>query len=231
MDERQVDFSGVPWAPGSIALLLLGVLALSVPVGVASGVGFAALALHGIIVRPGEVQGAGEVVGQIVHLSLALWLLDRWLRRRDCRLSAVWGRPCRNAPLLVGAAFAGISAMGLQWWLLGGNEATSATGWCWILMRFAGVGVLAPAVEEMLFRGLLYASLRRRLGVTGALGVSLAAFMLYHPAYYLAPWRLAFVALAGICSALLLERTRSLTPCVAFHAAWNSLAVLLFSLR
>jgi hypothetical protein len=86
--------------------------------------------------------------------------------------------------------------------------------------------VLAPLVEEVAFRGLLYATLRRRLGWLAAALLSSALFALPH-GYGLGGSLSVFVS--GVVWAWGYERTGSLLPGIAAHAAnnlWASFVVL-----
>jgi membrane protease YdiL (CAAX protease family) len=83
--------------------------------------------------------------------------------------------------------------------------------------------VAAPVLEEIGFRGLVYGTLRTRLGVWPAALVSAAVFAALHP-YSLAGCLSLFVG--AVASALVYERTRSLVPSIAAHAANNAFPVL-----
>lgn len=78
----------------------------------------------------------------------------------------------------------------------------------------------APVFEEALFRGLVYASLRARLGVAAALAASTAVFALPHG---YSPSGLADVLWSGAVWGFAYERSRSLWPCVAGHVFNNAL--------
>ena len=79
--------------------------------------------------------------------------------------------------------------------------------------------VLAPVFEEVIFRGLLYGSLRARLGMWPALVLSALVFALAH-GYGVAGF--ASVFLSGGLWAWSYERTRSLLPAIAAHMANNA---------
>jgi membrane protease YdiL (CAAX protease family) len=89
--------------------------------------------------------------------------------------------------------------------------------------------VAAPIGEELLFRGLLYRSLRNRMGIALAVGLSAAVFGVMHwwfgdPAVLIFP-RVAL----GVLLALLYEGTGSLYPSMLLHAWVNmGLATALF---
>ena len=83
-----------------------------------------------------------------------------------------------------------------------------------------------PAIaEELLFRGLLYRAFRLRFPTIDATLLSSLIFTLAHPYYFRFPFQLVVVFLMGSICALLMERTRSLTPSVAFHFAANATTI------
>jgi uncharacterized protein len=83
--------------------------------------------------------------------------------------------------------------------------------------------VVAPACEEFLFRGYVFAALRNWRGVWPAAIITGVAFGGIHvgsaPAADLIP-----LAVLGVALCLLYQYTRSLYPCIAAHALNNSLA-------
>ena len=84
--------------------------------------------------------------------------------------------------------------------------------------------VFAPVLEELLFRGVLYGTLRLRLGPWPATLVSAALFALAH-GYGV----VGFVSVfgSGVLWAIAYERTRSLLPGMLAHAASNVQATLI----
>lgn len=89
--------------------------------------------------------------------------------------------------------------------------------------------LIAPITEEILFRGFLYATLRRYLGPLGAISLTAALFSLLHS------YAFGFLSLflIGFLLGYLYERTGSLVASVAAHAANNlySLLVVLIVFR
>jgi membrane protease YdiL (CAAX protease family) len=83
--------------------------------------------------------------------------------------------------------------------------------------------VVAPACEEILFRGYIFAALRNWRGVWPAALITGAVFGGVHagsaPAADLFP-----LFVLGVALCLLYQRTRSLYPCIAAHAVNNSIA-------
>jgi membrane protease YdiL (CAAX protease family) len=94
--------------------------------------------------------------------------------------------------------------------------------WTFAVNTF-NVTVWAPIVEELIFRGLLYGTLRTRLGAWPAALVSAALFALPHG--YAAAGSLS-VLLSGVLWAVTYERTRSLLPGLFAHSANNIMSTL-----
>jgi membrane protease YdiL (CAAX protease family) len=78
--------------------------------------------------------------------------------------------------------------------------------------------LLAPVLEEMLFRGLILRSFLARYGRGPALLGSAALFGLAHLNIYQGLVGLVL----GLVAGWLYERTRSLGPCILLHGAYNS---------
>ena len=85
---------------------------------------------------------------------------------------------------------------------------------------------MAPAAEEILFRGVLFRWLRGHWGFIAALVVSSIVFALVHDS--VASW-LPIAALGGV-SSWLYHRSGQLLTSVVLHSAFNSSMFLLMSL-
>ncbi len=83
--------------------------------------------------------------------------------------------------------------------------------------------VVAPLIEEILFRGLFFVALRRKFGWFLSAVFSSAVFASVH-GYGLLGWADTFWS--GMVWAWLYERTRSLLPCYLTHSTYNLLASL-----
>jgi membrane protease YdiL (CAAX protease family) len=81
--------------------------------------------------------------------------------------------------------------------------------------------VAAPFFEEVIFRGLLFATFRRRYGVVVS---ALASALIFAVAHGYGVVGLASVLWSGVLWAWSYERTRSLLPAILAHAAVNLLA-------
>lgn len=93
--------------------------------------------------------------------------------------------------------------------------------------------IFAPFVEEALFRGILYRSLRSKTGVLAATVVSGTMFGLLHVYYSLlnGMWSDGIFILTygamGMVFCLLYEKTQSIWPCVCLHLLHNSISMAL----
>ena len=84
------------------------------------------------------------------------------------------------------------------------------------------IAVVAPVVEELLFRGIGFHLLARFGTIAAILGTGLA-FGLYHGLVNALP----VLALFGVALAWLRARTNSVYPGMLVHAAFNSVALIL----
>lgn len=83
-------------------------------------------------------------------------------------------------------------------------------------------GLIVPLGEELLFRGIGYAGLRRYGSVLAAIGSGLV-FALAHGLNVV----FAAALVLGLVNALIYERTRSVWPCATAHATFNLLSFAL----
>lgn len=95
-----------------------------------------------------------------------------------------------------------------------------------MLLAITMAVVVAPIAEELLFRGLLFAALRRRLGLWPAAIGSSAVFTAIHVEVVLSqPVALAGLLTLGVVLAWAFQRTGSLVVPVVAHAVFNALSV------
>ncbi len=90
------------------------------------------------------------------------------------------------------------------------------------------IAVVAPVVEEIVFRGFIYGGLRARMGVVLSVLLSAAIFGLAHSLSVGGSILLLFPSLfvAGVALALVYERSRSLVPGMVLHGCFNLIAVV-----
>jgi membrane protease YdiL (CAAX protease family) len=109
-----------------------------------------------------------------------------------------------------------------------GPMTTLVTQGGWPLHLWALVALLvAPPVEELLFRGVLFVGLSRSLGVSRAGAVVTVLFVLAHVTEVVYYWPAAVsVTIVAIVNLVLRARTGSLWPAIALHAFYNLAIVL-----
>ena len=96
-----------------------------------------------------------------------------------------------------------------------------------VILLLVAVGLLAPLLEEVLFRGLLYSALRKRWRFGPAALVVTALFAALHAMQFQGYLpALVGIAALGALLAWLRERTGSLWPPVLVHAGFNLLGML-----
>jgi membrane protease YdiL (CAAX protease family) len=89
------------------------------------------------------------------------------------------------------------------------------------LMAFFGTAV-APLLEELFFRGMLYPVLRRGLGLSLGIVVTAAAFAAIHGAQLGYAWApILSIFLVGIAFTLVREYSDSVAACVLVHCGYN----------
>lgn len=183
--------------------------------------------------------GLGSLLGMAADLPLFAWVWH-YLHTRDSSMRAAFGLlpPRRGwAPLLgatlvlIAAAIAGdiLIQVGTGYlhvdthWTDGFTEELLWAGHRRVLLESIDATLWAPVVEEITFRGLLYATLRTRLGAGSAAALSATIFTLPH-GYAVAGS--VSVLMSGLLWAVAYERTRSLWPGLLAHAANNLLSTL-----
>jgi hypothetical protein len=86
-----------------------------------------------------------------------------------------------------------------------------------------GACVLAPVLEEMLFRGVILRSFLHQYSKWASIVGSAALFGFAHMNIY----QFSAAMVLGVVSGWLYERSRSLLPCIALHAAYNGTLVMI----
>jgi membrane protease YdiL (CAAX protease family) len=87
--------------------------------------------------------------------------------------------------------------------------------------------LVAPLMEELLFRGFLYPALARWMGAAASVIITASAFTLLHGAqlgYSWAPLLLIFVV--GLALTVTRMRTNSVATCVIVHMTYNFVLLL-----
>lgn len=195
------------------------------------GVSFAGyLGLEALRLRVG---GLWQSVVIFPDLADSIPALCCWLylaRRADMSVGKVFGLTgIRLRPVLVSAAglavleqFLTIATANALDGL--GPKAGSESEGAMSLFPALDMVIWGPLCEELLFRGLLYTSLRTRLNIAPATVLTAAAFALVHVPCSLSTLGALFVP--ALLSSLWYERTRSLWPCIISHSLNNLLCLL-----
>lgn len=184
----------------------------------------------------GGGEAWSQAAGNAWYLGWGAWVA--WLcRRHGISLRRLLGRPrgrrawgyvAMALPLLLLSAGLFLLQMVLASWVapetvrgwLADDQATGAAPLAGALSLLASVA-LAPAVEELVFRGVLLRSWTRRRGRTAALLGTAALFAVLHPGDLVG----SFVF--GIVLGIIRLRTRTLLVPIACHALFNGLAEVL----
>src|SRR5262245_11368252 len=168
------------------------------------------------------------------------WWVARYLRAHDSSMRAAfglvprrdgWSRLIGVTLLLIGVALvldAAIDTAGTliglkSHWADGFSEDLLWQPRLAFVLNAFNATVWAPIIEEMTFRGLLYGTLRTRLGVPSSALLSAVIFALPHG--YAAAGS-ASVLVSGVLWAVAYERTRSVLPGLLAHSANNILSTL-----
>lgn len=100
-----------------------------------------------------------------------------------------------------------------------------ATGDPGIWLVVVIVVLVAPFLEEVVFRGLLFQVLRRRFGLWPGIALSSVAFAIVHLELIDRPISLVALLVLGAWLAAALHRTGSLVVPIAAHALFNGVAI------
>ena len=103
----------------------------------------------------------------------------------------------------------------------GGVEMLDAMGSFWL--TFAITVVLAPIVEEVIFRGVLFPAIKRRYGLVAGIVLSSLVFTLVH----MNPIQMLSVLPLGVYLAIMYHRTGSIYPGMILHATWNFMVLMI----
>lgn len=174
--------------------------------------------LERLLPRHGELLTPLRRIGVVASALGAYWAVARFYERRSPRELAF--RPLATAAsavagvALIGAALVTLRALD-AYRVLSFRELSPA-------LPIAGTIVLAVALEETIFRGVIYRILERDAGTVVALPVQAVAFGALHAFNEgAAAATVVSVTLLGALWTLVYVRWRNLWMVVAHHAAWN----------
>lgn len=199
-----------------IPSILLGVICaiLQVPVdpltqGLTSGIGLALLILwirrkHAITLTP-LFSERGTARAHYLPMVLVVCGLSIILSEADNVLRSFW-------------------PMTGFWQEALGSLTSGETG---LWKSFLAVAIIAPVVEEILFRGIILRGFMHHYSANKSIVMSALLFGLFH----LNPWQFFPAFVFGLLAAWWFVQTGSLVMCIFIHALNNSLSFILRSLR
>ncbi|MFM9848345.1 MAG: lysostaphin resistance A-like protein [Hyphomicrobiaceae bacterium] len=217
------------WAIAStIAIFIVGQLVAAAVVSAAARFGLVSEEMPGPLML-------WLVVSQAAMVALVLLAAGLFGGRR---LEVLQLRPVAQGSWLIGAAILAMALLlgglnALLYWLFENDMMADLRPHraliqsdAWPLAALA-IGVGAPLMEELTFRGFLQSALAQRLGFWPAALITTAAWTLLHWGYSAAG--MAEVFLIGLYFSWLLWKTGSLLPALICHAVYNT--SLVFVLR
>jgi hypothetical protein len=225
------------WGIKDIVIVLVVSVVVAVALVLLAGVGIRLFGREDAVtlVRSQPVV-LSAVTGVVVYLIIFSMVYLRIVRRQPDGWRAVGFRPppllpMALAPLILIGQLTIVAVMNSLILKLTGafenpqiDKITGGQGFSWLnfgLMLFLAGGV-APVVEELFFRGVLYGWLRSRLPVAFAIVISAAFFAAAH----VIPVLLPALFVVGIILATAYELSGSLWISILLHALQNSLAVI-----
>ncbi len=234
---------GPKWGLKIFAAFLGAQMAVAVVVGVLAGRG----KLAGVVAAPGKamptvdlrVALGAALVGTLLGGLVALLMVRGTFARpggAEARAAVGWRAASRRAclraalqglGLVVAFVVVGVVLPGPRHGLGPLASAASAGGWARAAWAVLAIG-LAPPIEELVFRGVLYAGFAQRWSPRVAGTISVAMFVILHVAE-IGAYFPAWLAITAVGALALRARvvTGSLVPAIALHASYNLGLVLL----
>lgn len=218
-----------PWRLRDLGLVVLEAIALSLAAAVVYGFVVALL-----VSDPADAHFEAIVIVLYVAVAVAVFHL---LRRRAATWADVGFRPIRPrawavvVPAYIGLVIAEGIVAAMTAGILGDPPSARdqlvlpprSLSMPEIVILVVGSVVLAPVIEELLFRGLLFRYLRSRYGFAAAAAGSAILFAVLHGFLGL----LAIFFVFGVVTAWLVERYQSLLPAIGVHVIHNAVALTL----
>ena len=219
---------------------------LATPLFASVGLTRAWIALVIVLLVPLAIAGLMSTASGKISLSLLFWssvaqiaLLAPWTVQlgRDAWFGTLgWRRASRHVLACWGVLLVVMVVQGIVLVALGGADTQTAQTRAVAEVMSDGIrtygtvgtllviAVLAPMVEELVFRGFLLGGLTRHLGFGTSNVVQAAMFAAFHGD----PPRLLFYLAVGLLAGWLVRRGGGLASALALHALNNALFTLLF---
>jgi uncharacterized protein len=216
-----------------LAIAAFAFFSLLIVVAVAIGVARALPRFHNLkpvdLAQNALVLVPAQTVAYLLVVAFMVQIV-RLKRRGDFLAAICWNLPNAQRALMALAGGAGLALFSsiftvlLSKWIPKSlpidkyfHDASSA-----YLLALFGV-IVAPFVEELLFRGFLYPALARRIGVSASVIFTAAAFAVIHQGQLAHAWvPLLWLFVVGIVLTVVRARTKSVATSVLIHLAYNA---------
>lgn len=171
------------------------------------------------------------IPAHLLTLLLA-WAVVTEFGKRPFWATLGWGWSPRYGPVefifLLGVTLAMLGASMLLTFAFGDQETSLSRMLASSAATRYAVAALAtftaPVVEEVVFRGVLYSALRRRLGATAGVVAVLLIFALIHfPQYMESVAALVAITLLSLVLTVVRAWTGRLLPCIIIHLLFNGI--------
>ncbi len=91
-----------------------------------------------------------------------------------------------------------------------------------IFITLLAIGLVAPIIEEIIFRGLIFGELKRKIPIPAAIVIQALLFGMYHGNYTQA----IYASVLGIVLGYVCYKTGSIVSSILVHISFNTLSIL-----
>jgi membrane protease YdiL (CAAX protease family) len=181
------------------------------------------------------VQIIFTILGHILTIAIC-WAVATGMGKRPFKESIGWNwdepSPFKKIGIIIGTVVLSIAIFQVVPYILPDSKKTpfsdmlKASQMVRYVVAFLAV-FTAPAVEEFVYRGLLYSPLKRAIGTVGAVSIATSLFALVHVPQYWGAWAsLVGLLLLSLALTVIRAMTKSIMPCVAIHTLFNSIGAI-----
>lgn len=233
MEAKSNNFFSIKFSLALILLLPITLVVLALPFLAAKQLGYSVIAIIGLNSSNFYLF---MMVSQTASLTLSILIISKRLKKYGLSWSSVGIKKFRFArslkfivgyyPIIFGIlfSFALIAAVLTGGGSIDSNESAThgyaSFGGFW--PAFIITVLLAPIIEEVLFRGVLFTALRKRHGVVLAAVLGGLIFSLAHVGN---PIQAIGALPLGVYLCIMYQRLGSILPGIILHASWNLLAL------
>ncbi|HLJ28738.1 MAG TPA: CPBP family intramembrane glutamic endopeptidase [Candidatus Angelobacter sp.] len=215
------------------AIVAFAVVSLVFIGGLAIGVAHSLPRFHNVspvdLTQNALVLVSAQTVAYLLVVGFMVQIV-RLKRRSDFFAAVSWNMPNSQTAIMALAGGAGLALFSfvftflLSKWIPKSlpidkyfHDASSA-----YLLAMFGV-IVAPFVEELLFRGFLYPALARPIGASASVLITAAAFAVMHQSQLAHAWvPLLWLFMVGVVLTTVRAKTKSVATSVLIHVAYNA---------